>query len=127
MKFVRDCVFLASALDPAAQVKLAEIKEKIGTLERTLENDVARRSLAGSSRDPIGPPLLGLEDFSEDDQSGPEDERDLEPTPLAVPDVAYCEDADDDIMDLGVQIGKMRITERLGGFVRPKLAEEVCT
>jgi hypothetical protein len=122
---VRDCVFLAPALDSAAQFKLAEIKERIGTLERTFENDVARRSLAGSSRDPIGSPLLGLEDLNENDQSGPEDERDLEPTPLAVQDVAYCEDADDDIMDLGVQIGKMRITERLGGFVRPKLAEEV--
>jgi hypothetical protein len=124
-KFVRDCVFLAPALDPAAQLKLAEIKEKMGTLERTLENDVARRSFGQSSRDQIGSQLLGMEESSEDDQSGPEDERDLEPTPLAVQDAAYYEDADDDLMDLGVQIGKMRITERLGGFVRPKLPEEV--
>ena len=44
------------------------------------------------------------------------------PTPLAWADAAYYEDADDDdFMDLGVQVGKMRITERLGGYVRPKV------
>ena len=67
-KFVRDCVYLAPALDPAAQMKLAEIKEKMGSLERTLEEDVARRarrrgqgggrrrSSSGSSDDEIRAP-----------------------------------------------------------------------
>ena len=123
-KFVRDCVFLAPALDPAAQLKLAEIKEKMGTLERTLEEDVARRAL-GERGDSHSGLNLSSESSDEDESPGPEDEKNLEPTPLAFVDAAYYEDADDDTMDLGVQIGKMRITERLGGFVRPKIAFEV--
>lgn len=38
----------------------------------------------------------------------PEDEKGLEPTPLAVVDAAYDDDADDDMLDLGVKMGKMR-------------------
>jgi hypothetical protein len=112
-------------LDPAAQLKLAEIKEKMGSLERTLEDDVARRGRSSSSASTGGEHLPGLGDSSDDEPTGPEDEKDLEPTPLALTDAAYYEDADDDILDLGVQIGKMRLTERVGGFVRPKLAQEV--
>lgn len=33
-KFQRDCVFIAPALDQASQLKLQEIKEKVGSLER---------------------------------------------------------------------------------------------
>ena len=32
---------------------------------------------------------------------------------------------DDDLLDLGIQLGKMRITERIGGFFRPKISQEV--
>lgn len=31
VKFTRDCVFLAPALDQASQLKLTEIKEKVGS------------------------------------------------------------------------------------------------
>jgi hypothetical protein len=117
-------VYLAPALDPAAQLKLAEIKEKMGSLERTLEEDVARRNL-GERGDPHVGLTMSSGSSDEDEPPGPEDEKNLEPTPLAFIDAAYYEDADDDLMDLGVQIGKMRITERLGGFVRPKIAFEV--
>jgi hypothetical protein len=124
-KFVRDCVYLAPALDPASQMKLAEIKEKMGSLERTLEEDVARRARrhgAGGA----GLRRRSSSLSSDEEAPGPEDERNLEPTPLAWADAAYYEDADDDdFMDLGVQVGKMRITERLGGYVRPKIAQEV--
>lgn len=66
------------------------------------------------------------DDDSSDDAADPfDDEKDLEPTPLAVMDAAYYDDADDDLMDLGVRFGKFRVTERIGGFVRPKLLEEV--
>lgn len=125
-KFVRDCVFLAPALDPAAQLKLAEIKEKMGSLERTLEDDIARRGRADSSVSASGGISLAFGESSEEEPTGPEDEKDLEPTPLAISDAAYYEDADDDFMDLGVQIGKMRLTDRIGGFVRPKFSHEVC-
>src|SRR6266536_1372189 len=44
VKFTRDCVFLAPALDQASQLKLTEIKEKVGSLERLLERDVAKNA-----------------------------------------------------------------------------------
>lgn len=68
-----------------------------------------------------------LPDDADDDLPANEDEKDLEPTPLAVADAAYEVDGeDDDLLDLGIQLGKMRITERIGGFFRPKISEEVC-
>jgi len=129
-KFVRDCVFLAPALDPAAQLKLAEIKEKMGSLERTLEEDVAKRtSSSGFLKREEGAHLLEALDWgdsSDEEAATADDEKDLEPTPLAVADAAYYEDGDDDVlMDLGVKIGKMRLTDRIGGFVRPKIHREV--
>src|ERR1700761_9160725 len=42
-KFSRECMFLAPALDSVSQQKLNEIKEKMGSLEKVLEQDVARR------------------------------------------------------------------------------------
>ncbi|KAF1984165.1 hypothetical protein K402DRAFT_381787 [Aulographum hederae CBS 113979] len=141
IKFARDCVFLAPALDPAAQMRIQEIKEKMGSLERTLEEDIARRSKARAAEEgsggggegagsPFGPGpgelLPGLEGGSgaEEEDEGDEDEH-LEPTRLAVEDAAYYDDGDDELMDLGISFGKMRITERLGGLVRPKMAEEL--
>jgi hypothetical protein len=124
VKFTRDCVFLAPALDQASQLKLTEIKEKVGSLERLLERDVAKNStastLASSNHE------RALPDDEEDDLPANEDEKDLEPTPLAVVDAAYEVDGeDDDLLDLGIQLGKMRITERIGGFFRPKISQEV--
>lgn len=41
-------------------------------------------------------------------------------------DAAYEVDGeDDDLLDLGISLGKMRITERIGGFFRPRISEEV--
>jgi hypothetical protein len=118
-------VFLAPALDQASQLKLTEIKEKQGSLERLLEREVARSAAAAvtSSRTD-----RALPDDADDDLPGAEDEKDLEVTPLAVGDAVYDDDADaagDELLDLGIQIGRMRITERIGGFFRPKLSEEV--
>lgn len=130
MKFSRDCVFLAPALDQASQLKLTEIKEKVGSLERLLERDVAKPASTGSSKKgsragTTDPDRASHEDV-EDDVSAPEDEKDLKPTPLAVEDAAYEVDGDDDdVLDLGIQLGRMRMTERIGGFFRPKFAQEV--
>ncbi len=69
-----------------------------------------------------------LPNDDEDDIPANEDEKDLEPTPLAVVDAAYDVDGggeDDDLLDLGILMGKMRITERIGGFFRPKISQEV--
>lgn len=119
-KSSRDCVFIAPALDAPSQLKLAEIKEKVDSLERLLERDVAR-----GSRQSEGEAAAAKVDADADADDAPDDERHLEPSPLAVNDVLYEHDADDDLFDLGIQFGKLRLTERIGGFFRPRFAEEV--
>ncbi|KAI0841967.1 hypothetical protein F5Y06DRAFT_292790 [Hypoxylon sp. FL0890] len=100
-------------------MRLAEIKEKQGTLERELERDVAKST---TTKNTLQQRILA------DDISGDYDEeRDLEATPFAALDVTYEDDIDGagDMIDLGIQIGKMRITERIGGLSRPRISEEV--
>ena len=103
-------------------MKLTQIKEKMGSLERVLENDVARQKEKAAelkaprktarTRPSTAAQLPGVHSSSEgdDDENEPEDERDLEPTPLAMEDAAYLDDAadDDDLLDLGYRLGKMR-------------------
>ena len=84
---------------------------------------------------------LGLasqgDNFQDDDSSEGEkllfgiavgDTIDLLSNPLAVADAAYDDDADDD--DANVEqffgVGQFSMTDRIGGFFRPKLSEEVC-
>lgn len=118
-KNTRDCLFLAPALDSASQMRLTEIKEKMGSLERVLEHDVARK---GEMQRPSKAEREGDRiDFAPE----PEDEKDLEPTPLAVTDAVYDDEADDDLADLGFAMGRMRLSDRIGGFFRPKMTEEV--
>lgn len=96
----------------------------MGSLERVLEQDVAKRGASnGARRD--GPVFLRDVEDEVDFAPEPEDERDLEPTPLAISDAVYGDDGDDDLADLGFQMGKLRLTDRIGGFFRPKMAEEV--
>ncbi|KAI1459095.1 hypothetical protein F4805DRAFT_456178 [Annulohypoxylon moriforme] len=100
-------------------MRLAEIKEKQGTLERELERDVAKST---TSKNTLQQRILA------DDIAGEFDEqRDLEATPLATLDMTYEDDVDGagDMIDLGIQIGKMRITERIGGLSRPRISEEI--
>lgn len=123
-KFSRECNFLSPSLDPASQKKLNEIKDKMGTLERTLEQDIARRKAfeRKSKRSLTDLPADGSDS---DDGPVPEDEKGLEVTPLAMEDGAYDDDMSEDVYDLGFRVGKFRMTDRLGGLYRPKLAEEL--
>lgn len=117
----RDCIFLAPALDQASQLKLTEIKDKVGSLERLLEGG-AQKTASGATVPHI---QSNSPEIKDENLPPAEDEKDLEPTPLAVVDAVYEDDADDDLLDLGIQIGRMRITERIGGFFRPRLAQEL--
>lgn len=101
----------------------------MGRLERSLEEDVARkteintRDTASFSR--VGT-LPGQEQSS--DQEDDEDTNDLRPTHLVTEDAAYYEpddDVNDDMVDLGFRMGRVRITERIGGLVRPRFSDEV--
>ncbi|KAI1333354.1 hypothetical protein F5Y16DRAFT_407219 [Xylariaceae sp. FL0255] len=116
----RDCLYIGPRLDEASQMRLAEIKEKQGTLERQLERDVAKSS---TSKSKLQQRILADEVGDEAD-----DDRDLETTPLVALDLTYEDDADtgtDDMIDLGIKIGKMRLTERVGGLPRPRISEEI--
>jgi hypothetical protein len=128
-KNARQCVFIASGLDSSAQAKLAEVKEQMGRLERSLEEDVARKAATntrGTSDISRVNTLPGQEQSS--DQEDDEDTKDLRPTYLVTEDAAYYEpdeDVNDDMVDLGFRMGRVRITERIGGLVRPRLSDEV--
>lgn len=120
-KVGRDCVFLAPALDQASQLKLTEIKEKVGSLERLLERDAVQAKAKGTR---------GQEHSDEDADAHlivPDDEQELEPSPMVTQDATYDFGGaeDDDLLDLGIQMGKMRVTDRVGGLQRPKILEEV--
>lgn len=122
-RFSRPCVFIAPSLDPEAQAKLAEVKEKMGMLEKTLEDDFARRS---TPKPLFEAPSLPGQDLSQGDEEEEEDAKDLEFIDIATEHATYYEDeGNDDVVDLGIAIGKMRITERVGGLVRPRLSEEL--
>ena len=118
LKFSRDCLYLGPKLDEASQLRLTEIKEKVGSLERQLERDVAKSGSRGFYQQRI---------LADDVEGEFDEERDLEITPMVALDLTYEDDADgtDDFMDLGVQVGKMRLTEKIGGLNRPRISEEV--
>ena len=126
-----------------------ELKEKMGSLELVLEQDVAAKQTSGQSKKNDGHTSSTDNPDSTSRQSTerrfdsrnfdeivasadherlfiPEDEKDLKPSPLAVMDAGYDDDLEDDTLDLGVKFGKIRVTDRIGGYVRPRAAEEVC-
>jgi hypothetical protein len=119
-KFTRECVYLGSKLDEASQLRLTEIKEKVGSLERALERDVAKSTTSRMSKQ--GSFVVDDIDYgyAEDLELWPVDMIGVGSTLDHVPQGA------EDVLDLGVQIGRMRLTDRAGGFSRPRLAEEVC-
>ncbi len=126
-KISRPCVFIASGLDADAQAKLAEVKEKMGMLERSLEDNVARKARANSSSASASLNIPGQDLSYSDQEDDDDDTKDLDPSGLATEDAAYYEDeGNDDLVDLGIAMGKVRLTERIGGLVRPRLSEEVC-
>lgn len=129
-RFKRDCLYLAPSLDPQSQQKLADIKEKMGALEKNLEREIASQNakvhMGGThvSVSPLGDQSTHTH-VEVDEEDEPDDEEILEPTPLASLDQVYEDNADDELIDLGVQMGKMRISERIGGWIRPKLVDEL--
>ncbi|KAF2641433.1 hypothetical protein P280DRAFT_498255 [Massarina eburnea CBS 473.64] len=125
-KLSRSCVFIQ--VDPQAQAKLAEVKEKMGMLERTLEEEaISKGTSKSSTRSPsYEAPVLPGQEPGYSDQEEEEDVKGLDPNELVVQDASYYEDDDnDDTVDLGISMGKLRITDRIGGMVRPRFAEEL--
>jgi hypothetical protein len=130
MKFSRECLYIGPKLDEASQLRLTEIKEKVGSLERQLERDVAKSTGRGPGSKPGATGGVRQRILADDVEDEFEGETDLDISPMVALDLTYEDDADgvagtDDLIDLGIQVGKMRITERIGGLSRPRISEEV--
>lgn len=95
----------------------------------SLEDDVARLSRTGkAAEDKRIIALPGQDQDPDSDQEEDEEAKNLDPSRFVTDDAAYFDDdvdGDDDLVDLGIAMGRMRITERIGGLVRPRIAEEV--
>jgi hypothetical protein len=126
VRFRRDCLYIGPKLDEVSLQRLTEIKERVGSLERQLERDVAkgRGGPAGGGGDFCQQRIVA--DDVEDDFG---EECDLQITPMVALDLTYEDDCDGagpaDLIDLGIRVGRMRITERIGGLSRPRMWEEV--
>lgn len=126
LKFSRECLYLGPKLDEAGQLRLTEIKEKVGSLERQLERDVAKSGVEFG--DAGGRGLSQQRKLAGDVKGDLNEGDDLVMTPMVTLDLMYEDEPNvtDDIMDLGVRIGRMRLTEKIEGMNRPRISEEVC-
>ncbi|TGZ80129.1 hypothetical protein EX30DRAFT_308084 [Ascodesmis nigricans] len=122
-RYQRNCVFLDGALDAVGLHKLTEIKNQVGNLEDLLASEVAvraRRPGSQGASTPTRPSALG--GIGDGAKGIKEEEFPLSMT--AIPEVAYENDVDDELSDLGLQIGMLRINERIGGLYRSHLTLE---
>ncbi|PVH96666.1 hypothetical protein DM02DRAFT_569195 [Periconia macrospinosa] len=125
-KFSRSCVFIQ--VDPQAQAKLAEVKEKMGMLEKSLEEEVTLKNSAkrASRSSSYEAPVLPGQEAGYSDQEDDDNLKGLQENKLIVEDASYYDDEDnDDLVDLGFAFGKLRLTDRVGGLVRPRFADEL--
>lgn len=132
-KAKRDCVFLAPSMDASSKNKLNQFKESMESLEKDLGKqkedgiftdwNVASQNIPSNADFRTSPSYASA--HARPKERVPADEAALEPSPLAVDSIVYDDDNDDLIDDLGIRLGKMRITERIGGFIRPRFSEEV--
>ncbi|CAI7613380.1 unnamed protein product [Penicillium glandicola] len=115
------CIYVKSAVtDAEFRRKLTEVKEAKDVIDGALRADFDKPS---NSKNEHRKRIRQPEDSKY--HSDTSDDGYLEPTPLAVQDAAYADDADDEIEDLGIRIGRMWLGERIGGLYRPKIADEI--
>ena len=115
--------------DPVSQDSVSRIKRKARHIENKRFNLPRFKSEPRSSSQD--------DNFQDDDSTECESpllehaaddtEKSLS-NPLAVADAAYDDDAEDNDADVeqSFGVGQFSMTDRIGGFFRPKLAEEVC-
>ncbi|CAK7219186.1 hypothetical protein SCUCBS95973_003734 [Sporothrix curviconia] len=124
----RVCIYLGGRLDPDSQGKITEIKEKVSSLELQLQKSVVHQQRIGTGLLGSDVPAYSLDPA----ESG------LEISHMVTSDLIYDHDygssvdydeeedeATNDMIDLGFKVGRMRMTERIGGLNRPRLAEEL--
>ena len=115
--------------DPVSQDSVSRIKRKARHIENKRFNLPRFKSELRLSSQSDN---LQDDDSTEGDTPLSENAADPRDTllsnPLAVADAAYDDDADDDVADVeqSFGVGQFSMTDRIGSFFRPKLAEEVC-
>ncbi|OKL57359.1 hypothetical protein UA08_07452 [Talaromyces atroroseus] len=126
----QQCIYVTSAnADAKICQRLNEIKEAKDAIDNSLRVDQLKSTTKGGgprrkrTRKPEEP--VSHDDDDDDDWETSADDGHLEPTPLAVQDAAYADEADDDVEDLGFRIGRLRMGERIGGYYRPRIADEI--
>ena len=118
----RQCLYVPQALAPEDLAKLNQLKRRNRDLESALEQQVAK---------PANKPKTRKRTYGQDDtdDSDSDDSTDkLQPTKFAVAAAAYKHDEadnDDDVLGIGLRIGKVQLTDRIGGYFRPRMADEV--
>ena len=113
-----DCIYTTDGTGKTTnRAAVAEHKEKMKSADRRLQKSIREALNPGSQ----------LQTSIADELDGYEEDQDMEPTPMVSLDVTYGNEGADteEMIDLGFQVGRMRITERIGGMARPHLAEEV--
>ncbi len=114
--------------DPISRDSVSRIKKKARHIENKRFNltpskgDLQLSSQRETFQDDStesGTPLL---------ENAADDTETLLSNPLAVADAAYDDDVEDDDphAEQSFGVGQFSMTDRIGGFFRPKLAEEVC-
>jgi hypothetical protein len=124
-KFSRECLFLAPAMEMMARqrnnsVRLASISESQQTSIPALSTSLEE----ATSKQPLFGPSTGSAESIEQDFDLSKIEHYLEPAPLSIVNVPYGWSADEPSPDLGVFVGKMWMTDRVGGLFRPNMVQE---
>lgn len=104
----RICIYL----DPPNKALINGESRKVSSLPGDIKDKVSRlySQCLGDAKDG-------------GDQS---DYEELEATPLVTESASYDDDVDEtEVTDLGFRVGKLHLTDRIGGQYRPKVAQEV--
>jgi hypothetical protein len=120
-------VFVNSANSDDTQLRerLVQMKEAKDAIETSFQDNIESQSLQPGGKVPHRKRSRLLDEVRDGDSDSSTDDAFLEPTPLAVNDAAYEDDLDGAVDDLGFKIGRMRLSERIGGLYRPRIADEV--
>ncbi|PWY89164.1 fungal-specific transcription factor domain protein [Aspergillus heteromorphus CBS 117.55] len=119
----QQCIYVTHATpDAQFRQKLVQLKEAKDALDQSLTR---KAGWDGSDPDGIVPLSQRRQHHAAAESDPTDDEEYLEPTPMASQDAAYAAEADNDIDDLGISLGRLRIGERVGGLYRPRIAEEI--
>lgn len=106
--------------------KLNEAKEAKDAIDGALRGNIDKLHITVTKAKPRRKRSRQPHEASSNDTDSSGEEAYLEPTPLAVQDAAYANVTEDEVEDLGIKIGRLRINERIGGLYRPRIADEVC-